>query len=126
MSVLVIFKPLSRRGICSDPGFDCRFGNFFYGGEPNLPSDLTVDEFSRMKNAFENLKSFLFCLNFEIKGIRLWGVVEHDFLHISYFLDFPAMSPRMKYPRFSPQISCFAPWGALGCPGPVSDATTFT
>ena len=58
-------------------------------GEQNLPSDLTLDEFSRMKNAFENLKTFLFFLNFEIKGIRLWGVVEHDFLHISYFSIFP-------------------------------------
>ena len=71
-----------------------------------------------MKNAFENLKSFLFFLNFEIKGIRLWGVVEHDFLHISYFLDFRAMSPRMKYPTFSPRISRFAPWGMWVAPDP--------
>ena len=55
------------------------------------PSDMTLDAFSPLKIAFENFKSVFFFPNFKIKGIRLWGVGEQNFLHISYFLNFPAM-----------------------------------
>jgi len=55
------------------------------------PSDMTLDGFSPLKIAFENFKSVFFFPNFKIKGIRLWGVGEQNFLHISYFLNFPAM-----------------------------------
>ena len=47
-----------------------------------------------------------------IKEIRLWGVVEHDFVHISYFSVFPAMPPIMRNPTFLPRIFTFSFLGA--------------